>query len=162
MKLLVALLALIVIAPLSHAAPAWGKLQWGMTRDEVEALYPGCTWEDRDPTDVVAMRSVIPGLEVAGLPFEASCAYMNGKLSSVTLYLMASATPIDPDKEGEIARMLELKYGPPVKNENEPGKLRVLEWHSPDLSVKLIHIVRLSSPGNFSIVYQNPKSVEEL
>jgi hypothetical protein len=130
----------ITIAQQVQDINGWNGLVWGMSQDEVKAIFSDTTASTNDRGHP---QLVMQGVSIAGQPFSASFVFLDQKLSRVVLDRSesigtggaASITVLF----NEIQAQLIAKYGDFHKSSSIPG-LRVLDWYLPSSEIALLQI----------------------
>lgn len=140
-------LAVVLMSGLSLAQqPAdvhgWGKVKWGMTREQVRKLYPKAQpYQPKDEVERKAMEATgesalqLPSVELVHIPFEVNFMWQgaNKEIALIDIYSRAGVTE---STFMELEKQLRLKYGEPAaKNERDGWFERT--WVLPSTRIEL-------------------------
>lgn len=131
-----AILALLIAASLSAPAADWGKVSWGMSREEVTQQYPAAVAQGRS---LVASHAA----EILSIPFEARFDFQDDKLVGIGLRSDNSSPALSQSSPDSFRDLLLGKYGTPVLLKSAGSALEGV-WRS---ERSLIKFVTPSTPG---------------
>ncbi len=154
MKALLPVIAFVLAAPFLHAregaeTTAWGKLKWGMNRDQVQSLYPEAKPEKNESLSL----GVVSILE---FPFTPEVRFDKG--SGAILEVRLKGDALTNDKIAEIVALYSKKYGQPSHEENIGEAGRSLTWKGETI-INIFYTMAVGDlPGMMLIRYENPTS----
>lgn len=151
MRLLITTLAL--LASGAQAQELWQGVTYGMTPEQVRALYPAS--EAKNPPKPGALRLVTPGVDIFGQACTGAFYFPDSlKAESVTVNCVVPGRKVDSGAfHGQLLRALRAKYGAETGTENT----RFVEsssWLTPLISVDLVAVFNDQSTS-FSVIYRS-------
>ncbi len=134
MRSVLAIAALLLVAPPAPAASGertgWEDTRWGMTLDELRALYHSAL---RAPAAGEAGDAVVGGAAIQGCPAEARLFLGTSGLERIVVVSRPRGACAGLEKR------FESRWGRPDSQRREPGDL-TLEWRFPFAHVTLEHV----------------------
>ena len=153
-----AAVGILSVVPVQCAAkPAWGNLEWGMTKIEVKMAQP--TAHDLDERGILGMPDTrlfgIDNYRIGTCSVEVAFSFNQGRLSAIAFIPDDSSSIIDNCAE-VISGAVYAKFGQPWKHdrthESTVTTTDVALWATPDMSVTL-EITKISRDGTMRPLY---------
>ena len=144
----VALMVACSFAPAAETT-AWGKLKWGMNREQVQEIYPEAK---AGKNDALCLGDV----SICDFPFTPEVRFEKGTVLEVRL--KGAIDALTNDKIAEIVALYSKKYGPPSHEESISEVGRSLTWKG-ETVISIHYVISVEDlPGMMSIRYENPSS----
>ncbi len=125
-----ALLAILIAATISAPAADWGRVSWGMSREEVTQQYPAAVAQGRS---LVASHAT----EILSIAFEARFDFQDDKLVGIGLRSDNSSPAIAQSSADTFRDLLIGKYGTPAVLKPAGSALEGI-WRSDRSLIKFI------------------------